>query len=150
MRRMTLMGIGCVLAVMVATLASAAVAPRGPKDMKKDASHVVVGTVQKVFMHQEVVKEFGGAEARTTYISQIKIESVEKGAGVSKDDVVYVKTWKHKWQGPGLPPPGNTGHWHVPKKGERVQVYYSSLKGLNHVLLQSGMKAMPKTKAPVG
>ncbi|MDH3585410.1 MAG: hypothetical protein OER86_14500 [Phycisphaerae bacterium] len=91
----------CFVAVM---WASGAVAPRGPERMKKDASHVVVGKIRDVYVHQETVKEFGGSETRTTYLSMLKIESVEKGAGVAKDEVAYMKTWEHKWNGPGTPP----------------------------------------------
>lgn len=131
---------------IVATLASAAVPPKGPADLKREASHVVVGTAQRVFVHQETVKEFGGSETRTTYLTQLKVESVEKGAGVAAGDVVYVKTWRHKWNGPGTPPPGNSGHWHIPKAGERLNVFFEKLKGLNHVVLQSGMSAAPKKK----
>ncbi len=135
---------------IIATLASADVPPKTPADLKQEASHVVVGTAQRVFVHREVVKKFGGSATWTTYLTQLKVESVEKGAGIAAGDIVYVKTWRNKWSGPGLPPPGNSGHWHIPEAGERLSVFFENLNGLNHAVLQSGMSAAPKKKEKEG
>ncbi len=135
---------------VIATRASADVPPKTPADLKQEASHVVVGTAQRVFVHREVVKKFGGSATWTTYLTQLKVESVEKGAGIAAGDIVYVKTWRNKWSGPGLPPPGSSGHWPIPKAGERLSVFFEKLNGLNHVVLQSGMSAAPKKKEKEG
>ena len=96
-------------------LTPAAVPDKSPDDMKEEADAVFVGEILVVHARASTKKAFGGESTTFNFISNIKIESVEKGEGLKPGVELQVDTWKHEWKGPLLPPPGNRGHFHNPE-----------------------------------
>jgi hypothetical protein len=94
-------------ALLVALLfALPALAERRP-ELRKNATLVVVGTVEKLTSEG---KKFGGDGVMTTYKAKVKVSKVEKG-DVKVGDVIDV-TWFHVTKRPSRPLAGAYGQNH--------------------------------------
>jgi hypothetical protein len=58
----------------------------------------------------------------TSFVAEISVMSVEKGAGLNVGDVVYAHYWNKRWIGEGDPEPHSSGHSGV-SKGDVVRSY---------------------------
>ena len=126
------------LAFIFAVLLVPAFAARIPED-KKDASHVVVGTVSDVF------KSVG--EKYTGYVVLLKLESIEKGEGLKAGELLYTYCYqRNPIKGDGPVEPGSIGHSSVPKKGQQIKVYVNRDKGQWEGVYPNWYEPSAKTK----
>lgn len=87
--------------------------------LQETATHVVVGKVQAVY--RRVVKD---EKWRTThYVAEVAVADVEKGEGLEKGGLVYVRYWTREWIGAGEMPLGTNGHRGCPEEGDVCRVY---------------------------
>jgi len=92
-------------------------------EFRKDATHVVLGEVTKVFKSD--------GEEYVGYVVRIQVEALEKGAGPAKGQHFYAECFERKPHiGPGGPAPGASGHSGVPKVGDRVRVFTNEKKAI--------------------
>jgi len=90
-----------------------------PAELKKTATHVIVGEVAQIYERKEVSKEW----STTYYLAEVRIKDVEKGDGIKADELVYVRYW-HRARMPNSPPrPDTSGHRGMPVKGETLRIY---------------------------
>jgi hypothetical protein len=59
----------------------------------------------------------------TRYLAEIAVEEVEKGDGIAKGSLAYVRYWRREWAGPGMMPPSTSGHRGIPDEGARIRAY---------------------------
>ena len=90
-----------------------------PEQLKKTATHVVTGEV--VAIYERTARE--GRYIVTRRVAEVRIDAVEKGEGLAKGGLVYVRYWTRKWAGRGHMPPGTTGHRGLPAEKARIRVY---------------------------
>ena len=102
---------------------AAALAERPAQD-RKEASHVVVGTVERVFQSDR------GPELG--YIVAIRIEKLEKGNGYEDGDVFYAYCFQRKRNAPRVP--SASGHRAVPRPEQRIRAFvnrqYGEMEGV--------------------
>jgi hypothetical protein len=91
----------------------------GPEDLRRTATHVVVGKVAAVYERQES----SGDWKYTHYVAEVRVLKVEKGADLKKGGLVYARYWRRSWQGSGRQPPSTAGHRGLPAAGDTVRVY---------------------------
>ncbi len=110
-----------VLAVLAAALPTeGGIAARKPEDLKKDATHIVVGKVTEVYSTTSKSQN----SALTKFVAQIQIEKLEKGSGLKHGEVVYARYWDSKWIGKQPGPPGaDDGYSPMPKVGDHVRAF---------------------------
>ena len=82
-------------------------------EQRADASHVVIGTVDRVFQRD--------AKENKEFIVRLKVEKMEKGDGFAPGDFLHAFCFTRKWS--LLPIPAPSGHRAVPKEGERIKAY---------------------------
>jgi hypothetical protein len=87
--------------------------------LTKTASHVVTGDVLAIYEREEL----NGDWKYTRYIAEIRIGECEKGDGIVKGDLVYVRYWQRAWIGKGQQPPSTSGHRGIPRNGDSLRVY---------------------------
>ena len=104
--------------VAVAALAHAEKVDLPPAGLRKTATHVVTGTVKAIYER----KERKDGWAYTRYVAEVAIDAVEKGAGLEKGRLAYVRYWRRSYVG-GKPPPSTSGHRGLPKAGETLRIY---------------------------
>jgi hypothetical protein len=108
------------LAAVFGKSASAEKPNMAPQALRKVATHIVVGEVKAIY--SRVVRE-GDWEVRK-FVAEVIVEDVEKGDGVAKGSLAYVRYWQTWWLGrPNEIPPGTGGHRGVPKEGDHVRIY---------------------------
>ena len=105
---------------------------RPPEMLRSGATHVVTGTVQRVYLSEERDGRWDVGE----HVAELRVDGVEKapqGSGWSSEVLpegpVYVR-WmtrafrKRWWWSDGTPPLSSAGHrgW-TPEPGQRVRVY---------------------------
>jgi hypothetical protein len=112
------------LVAMAASLSF--VAPAGaekvdmsPEQLRKTATHLVTGQVLAVYERTQPEGDW----KYTRYVAELRVGACEKGEGVRKGDLVYVRYWRRAWVGQGQMPPSTTGHRGLPSKGQTVRVY---------------------------
>ena len=89
-----------------------------PAQLRQTATHVVVGTVEKISTR----KEKTGDREITHYVATVRINAVEKGEGLMNGELVQVRYWTQRWLG-GRPEPGTAGHRGLPKQKETFRIY---------------------------
>jgi hypothetical protein len=112
------MGLKALAGIVAACLVSAAPADR-PPEPKAEATLVVTGTVGKVYANTDL--------ENINYIVEIRIETVEKGAGFKAGDIVDVRCFQRKESAPLVP--AAHGHQDLPKEGERIRAYLNLREG---------------------
>lgn len=90
-----------------------------PARLLEQATHVVVGRAAAIYAR--TAREGGWSVTR--YVAEVRVDAVEKGAGIVATDPLYVRYWTRTWAGPGSPPPSTSGHRGLPKEGDRVRLY---------------------------
>ena len=89
-----------------------------PEQLRKTATHVITGMVQAVYER----KETKGSWEYTHYLAEVKVQEVEKGKGLAKDALTYVRYWTKRYRGL-FPPPDTNGHRGLPKPNETLRIY---------------------------
>lgn len=87
--------------------------------LQKSASHILTGTVERTYEH----KEERGGFVYTYGVAEIAVERVAKGADVVANDRVYVRYWRKKAIGNGIPLADHYGHWDIPLKTDSAEIY---------------------------
>jgi hypothetical protein len=95
-----------------------------PAQLRDTATHVIVGTVLQVFQRQVRDETWD----TTYYVAETRITGVEKGTGLEKGTLVYVRYWTRGFrQGDPLlhlkHGPDTNGHRGLPKDGETLRIY---------------------------
>lgn len=89
-------------------------------DSPKDATHIVVGTVDRVF-HRE-------SKEQNQYIVQLKVQSVERGKSLKKGDMLLVYCFQRKSSATPIPAEG--GHKAIPREGQQIRALAKPRNGL--------------------
>jgi hypothetical protein len=113
--------------LLVAVAASAALAcPAGAEkvnmssdELRSTATHVVTGKVNAVYQRTDT----DGDWRYTRYVAEVRVGKCEKGDGIKKGDLVYIRYWRRGWVGKGRVPPSTTGHRGLPNTGDSLRVY---------------------------
>jgi hypothetical protein len=110
-----------------AVLATSVTFAERPPEQKKEAEVVVVGELVKITPKEEKI---GGKDdgVLTTYQADLKVASVEKGAGIKAGDTLKI-TWIRITKRPTGKFVGAFGHDYKVKKGDQVQVYLMKRDG---------------------
>jgi hypothetical protein len=135
-----------VIAFTTAVPTRAEVPLRSKDELKEQATHIVVGVVQRIFSTTTERENWRD----TTFVAEIAVEKVENGDRIQPSDVVYARYWNKQWIGKGDPDPHASGHI-GPAKGATVRAYLSLRKGAYCVLLPNGfeeLKKPPKAAEP--
>jgi hypothetical protein len=90
-----------------------------PEWLRKTATHVVSGTVTAIYQSTVTDKEW----SKTSYVAEVRVNTVEKGDGLKSDELVYVRYWHRRWIGTGDPPLTTNGHRGHPQQGETLRIY---------------------------
>jgi hypothetical protein len=91
-----------------------------PAVLEKSATHVVVGKVKAVYSRLTTSTN----SRNEKFVAEIEVEAVEKGEGIAKGSLTYVRYWTYEWLGkPSDQPTGSNGHSGLPREGDRVRVY---------------------------
>lgn len=107
------------LLLLPASVLRAEKIPTPPAQLRKQATHVVQGTVKAVYTRTS--REGGYRLSR--HVAEVEVLEIEKGEGLEKGGLVYVRYWERGWVGPGKPPPGTNGHMGLPAEGETLRLY---------------------------
>lgn len=114
-----------VVAVLMlgALVATAAVAPLSPEELKKRAAIIVTGKVLSVKAKKERsrVERAVGVHRDRVFRITVKVEEVAKGAGVEPGKELVVMAWRPAVRIPPLP--GPQGHSPIPEEGDRITAY---------------------------
>lgn len=100
------------LTVTLSVLAAPALAERAPDDKGK-ATHVVTGTVEKVYTRRD--------GRLTEYLVQVRVQAAEKGDGYKDGDRMYVACYRRD-RSP-LAIADDLGHAGVPKEGDQIKAW---------------------------
>ena len=85
-----------VAVVLSPSTARAEKAPLSPEELRKTATHVVVGKVTAIYTRTETAGDW----QYTLYVAEIQVAETEKGDGVKKGDLVYARYWHRRWISP--------------------------------------------------
>jgi hypothetical protein len=105
--------------VALAGIARAEKVPLSPEELRKTATHIVVGKVTAIYTRAET----NGPWQYTHYVAEIRVGETEKGDGLKKGDMVYARYWHRRWVGKDRQPPSTAGHYGVPTQGDTIRVY---------------------------
>ncbi|MHC4550964.1 MAG: hypothetical protein ACYTEZ_19610 [Planctomycetota bacterium] len=91
-----------------------------PASLRKIATHVVTGTVNAVYSRARMQ----GKMKVTRYVAEVRVKALEKGKGIEKDQLVYVRYWEQAWTGSFEDmPTGTGGHRYLPDEGATLRIY---------------------------
>ena len=119
----------------------AAVAPLGPEELRKKASHIITGRVLEVKSRtrKSKVEKTIGIHRDRVFTIRLRVTGVAKGKGVRKGDEIVVTAWQVAVRIP--PIPGPQGHFPVPAKGQVVTVHVASREGASFVpIMPNGIR----------
>jgi len=125
---MRFIGIVAALLVLTVTLARAERVPLSPEDQKKESTHIVTGVVKAIYSREVETTLYGKGTLETHYVLEIEVQGVEKGTGLEKGDIVYARCWRLKKRGEEGLVPGPSGHFGIPKEGEKVRAFVAKGK----------------------
>jgi hypothetical protein len=90
-----------------------------PQELRKTATHVITGQVTAVYQRTETAGDW----KNTRYVAEVRVQECEKGDGIKKGDLVYIRYWRRGWIGKGKVPPSTAGHRGLPSATEFIRVY---------------------------
>jgi hypothetical protein len=117
--RITIVVITLAVAAVLAGIALGEKVDMSPKALRDTATHVVTGEVVAVYSRVETAGEW----RYTRYVAEVKVATVEKGEGIAKGSLAYVRYWTRAWVGRRPMPPSTTGHRGLPEAGEKHRIY---------------------------
>ncbi len=90
-----------------------------PPEARKDASYVITGTVDGVYLWQ--------TQRYNNYVIKILVEKVDRGTGIRPGDFFYASCFQRR---PSAPPePSAQGHRWVPRLDQRIRAYVNERNG---------------------
>lgn len=145
-------GIGIVCIALMMSVVSellAEVPNRSPEQLMKQATHVVIGDVVRIYER----KEQEGLREVKRYLAEVRIKAVEKGEGIETGSLIYVRYFTRS------NPPGvadTAGHRGLPKDGDHVRIYLArnasdgfdrtNNDGGFNVLFPNGFEQLPSAR----
>jgi len=116
-----------------------------PGEAEQNSTHILIGKLIEVYSRitRDAINE------TSHYIAKVRVESVEKGAGVNPGECVHVRYWRNtKSLHKGMASIGPNGHQNIPEEGQRRRMcLVKNNDGLFDVYYVSGFKS-PDGKAP--
>lgn len=117
---------------------------RPREELLREATQAFTGRVER-FYHAEPVKV--GEFEFTHSVAEMTVSRVDKGADLLPGDRVFVRHWRKRWVGRGLPPPDHYGHRTVPAEKQSVVVFVSGSRDTGYdVLSPNGYFEVVKAK----
>ena len=142
-----LLGIVTVFVLGIVDLQAAKV-PMSPKELEKEASHIVSGKVISVTakVQKSKVERALGLHRDRVYTIKLKVTSVSKGAEVKVGQEILIGAWQPSTRIP--PVPGLQGHEPIPEKGDTVKMYLlkNNKAKAYEPLLPNGIEITKKAK----
>jgi hypothetical protein len=108
-----------ILMTAIVNIAKAEKIDLSPTQLLNTATHVIEGQVLAVFERSET----HGDWKYTKYVAEVRVDQSDKGEGIKKGELIYVRYWQREWIGKGEVPPSTTGHRGVPEDRDTVRVY---------------------------
>jgi|GEM_PF-407060 len=117
----------------------AAKAPISAENKEKEASNIVAGKVVSVTskIQKSTIEKAKGAHRDKISSIKVMVETIAKGKGIKKGDVILVVAWKPHTRIPPLP--GLQGHESIPKVGDAATFYLKSKGELFEPLMPNGI-----------
>ena len=103
-----------------------------PEDLKKYATHIVVGKVTKITHVTTTLGEYDGIQHEDEIClstAEFSVTAVEKGDEIIVGDVIKVRYWNRPRNERNPEPFRSDGHRGVPKPHETTRVYLTKVKG---------------------
>ena len=113
-----------VVAIVAASLPPRAEAKKpsqAPSELRKNATHLIVGKVIAIFGRIENEGDW----KYIRYVAEIQVSVCEKGNRIDSGDLLYARYWQRQWIGQGQQPPDTSGHVGIPRAQDAVRVYLS-------------------------
>jgi hypothetical protein len=109
--------------LMPGAAATAAVAPRSPEELEREATLIVTGTVVEVTSKtgKSEIERAPGLHRDRVFLVRVKVISVAKGSGVKTGDEIIISAWQPVCRIPALP--GPQGYGFIPEPGGRIKAY---------------------------
>jgi len=104
---------------VLAGLAHAEKSPLSPDELRETATHVITGRVAAVFERTEVAGDW----KYIRFVAEVRVDGCEKGDGIHKGELLYVRYYSRAWVGAGEQPPSSPGHTGLPSAGNAVRLY---------------------------
>lgn len=95
--------------------------PLNPEQLREEATHVVVGQVKAIYRRAVASSRSGEGTIEEHAVVEVEVETVEKGAGIERNDVIYVRCWRIKTPG-NRQVTGPAGHV-LPRENQRVRAH---------------------------
>jgi hypothetical protein len=102
-----------------------------PKESPDSASHIVTGTVSKVFSRE--------GKSTDEYLVQVRIDGIEKGEGYRKGGYIYAYAFRRTSD---KAEPAAAGHTSVPKEGQRIKAWIKRGSGQMEALYPDWFEAL--------
>jgi len=116
-----------------------------PGEAEEKSTHILTGTLIEVY--SRVTRD--AFNETSHYIGKVRVESIEKGAGIRPGECVHVRYWRNtKSLQKGITSIGPNGHHNIPEEGQRrLMCLVKNDDGLFEVYYVSGFKS-PDAKKP--
>lgn len=121
---------------MLLTMVASPLLAERPVQAPETASHVVTGTVWKIFKHD--------GPSNVAYVIQVILEDVEKGEGCRKGEFLYAYAFQRKPNAPREP--SAVGHSEIPKVGQRIKAWINRAGGQMEGIYPNWFKVLAPTK----
>jgi hypothetical protein len=106
-----------------------------PVQKRSRADYVLTGLVTAVYSHD--------TKGYRQFIVEVRVEKVQKGAGLKKGDLFRAFCYQRKEGVNGLEF-DTAGHKTVPTEGQRVTIYVNHARGLNEGVYPDWVDVLPK------
>jgi hypothetical protein len=128
----------CLLLTLAAGQGAAELPLLGVDDLKKMSSHIVTGTVRKVYTAPD---DKGEGYVDTLHLIEITVAKVEKGKDVTPKQVLYARTWKRDRRPVDFV--GPSGQAFICKTGDQVRLFLrQNADGTFELLIPNGMHTL--------
>ncbi len=114
--------------VLTVPLVQAERVPLSRDQQKAESTHIMTGVVKAVYSREVETTLYGKGTLETHFLLEIEVQGVEKGAGIEKGDIIYVRCWALKKRGERGLVPGPSGHFEIPVQGERIRAFVAKGK----------------------
>lgn len=121
---------------------------RTPDELKRDATHIMVGEIQQIYS----TTSDDGNWKTTNSVAEIHVRTVERGERLVEGGLVYARFWNRRWVNKQQPTPlSASGHYAIEAKVDTtVRAFLRVNKEDNgfDVLLTNGIQAIDPNVIP--